>query len=111
MRNGKPSTAMKGFTGILNDKEMEAVTEFVRHEFMVKKNENTALPHQGKRLARPRAPRRRFPFARGELAIDTPWEKLTPEQQQGMRLFRTACITCHDHGKVNDPGKVWDTPR
>lgn len=109
VRNGVPNTAMKGFTGILNDQEMQAVSEFVRYEFMVKKNENTRYhtkengwpDHERHSLA--------FPFARGELAIDTPWDKLTPEQQQGMRLFRSACITCHDHGKVNDPGKVWES--
>ena len=109
VRNGVPNTAMKGFTGILNDQEMQAVSEFLRHEFMVKKNENTRYhtkengwPDHDRHAAA-------FPFARGELAIDTPWDKLTPEQQQGMRLFRTACITCHDHGKVNDPGKVWES--
>jgi cytochrome c oxidase cbb3-type subunit 3 len=109
VRNGTPGTAMKGFIGILTDAEMEAVSQFVRQEFMVKRAENTRYhtkengwpDHERNAVA--------FPFARGDLAIDTPWDKLTPEQQQGMRLFRTACITCHDHGKVNDPGKVWES--
>jgi cytochrome c oxidase cbb3-type subunit 3 len=109
VKNGVPNTAMKGFTGILNDSEMEAVAQFLRQEFMANKAENTRYhtkengwpDHQRNAAA--------FPFARGELAIDTPWDKLTPEQQQGMRLFRSACITCHDHGKVNDPGKAWES--
>ena len=109
VRNGVPNTAMKGFTGILNDQEMQAVSEFLRHEFMVKKNENTRYHTRENGWPDHERHAAAFPFARGELAIDTPWDKLTPEQQQGMRLFRTACITCHDHGKVNDPGKVWES--
>ena len=109
VRNGVPNTAMKGFTGILNDQEMQAVSEFLRHEFMVKKNENTRYHTKENGWPDHERHAAAFPFARGELAIDTPWDKLTPEQQQGMRLFRTACITCHDHGKVNDPGKVWES--
>jgi cytochrome c oxidase cbb3-type subunit III len=109
VRNGTAGSAMKGFTGILSDAEMEAVSQFVRQEFMVKRAENTRYhtkengwpDHERNAVA--------FPFARGELAIDTPFEQLTPEQQQGMRLFRSACITCHDHGKVNDPGTVWES--
>ena len=109
VRNGVPNTAMKGFTGILNDQEMQAVSEFLRHEFMVKKNENTRYHTKENGWPDHERHASAFPFARGELAIDTPWDKLTPEQQQGMRLFRSACITCHDHGKVNDPGKVWES--
>jgi cytochrome c oxidase cbb3-type subunit 3 len=109
VRSGKAGTAMKGFTGIISDKEMEAVSAFVRDEFLVKRAPNTRYhtkengwpDHERNAVA--------FPFARGEIAIDTPWDKLTPPQQQGMRLFRSACITCHDHGKVNDPGKVWES--
>lgn len=109
VRNGKAGTAMKGFTGIIGDKEMEAVSAFVRDEFLLKRAPNTRYhtkengwpDHERNAVA--------FPFARGEIAIDTPWEKLTPEQQQGMRLFRSACITCHDHGKVNEPGQVWES--
>ncbi|GAB3767517.1 hypothetical protein GCM10028796_29440 [Ramlibacter monticola] len=109
VKHGKPGTAMKGFTGILDEREMQAVSEFVRDEFLLKRAPNTRYhtkengwpDHERNAVA--------FPFAKGELAIDTPWEQLTPEQQKGMRLFRSACITCHDHGKVNDPGKVWES--
>jgi cytochrome c oxidase cbb3-type subunit III len=109
VRSGIPNTAMKGFTGILDDREMEAVSAFVRDEFLLKRAPNTRYhtkengwpDHERNAVA--------FPFARGELAIDTPWEQLSEEQQKGMRLFRSACITCHDHGKVNDPGKVWES--
>jgi cytochrome c oxidase cbb3-type subunit III len=109
VRDGRPGTAMKGFTGIITAREMDAVTDFVRREFMEQRAENTRYhtvengwpDHERNRVA--------FPFARGELAIDTPWEKLDAQQQQGMRLFRTACITCHDHGRVEQAGTVWES--
>ena len=37
VKHGKPGTAMKGFTGILNEQEMQAVSEFVRDEFLLKR--------------------------------------------------------------------------
>jgi cytochrome c oxidase cbb3-type subunit 3 len=109
VRHGKDGTAMKGFTGIINDREMEAVSHFVRDEFLQKRAPNTRYhtkengwpDHERNAVA--------FPFARGDIAIDTPWEQLNEEQQKGMRLFRSACITCHDHGKVNNPGTVWES--
>lgn len=110
VRHGVPNTAMKGFTGILNDQEMEAVSQFLRQEFLVSRAKNTRYhtreagwPDHEQRYAKA------FPFARGDIAIDTPWDKLSAEQQEGMRMFRTSCITCHDHGKVNDPGKAWES--
>jgi len=109
VKHGKPGTAMKGFTGILNEQEMAAVSQFVRDEFLVKRAPNTRYhtkengwPDHERNVAA-------FPFARGEIAIDTPFEQLSPEQQHGLRLFKSACITCHDHAKVNDPGQVWES--
>ena len=109
VRHGKDGTAMKGFTNVISGKEMEAVSHFVRDEFLQKRAMNTRYhtrengwpDHERNAVA--------FPFARGEIAIDTPWDELNAQQQQGMRLFRSACITCHDHGKVNNPGTVWES--
>ena len=107
--HGKAGTAMKGFQGILAPSEIEAVTDFVRSEFMEQRAVNTRYHttqngwpnHERHQVA--------FPFARGELAIDTPWEQLDGEQQRGKRLFLTACITCHDHGRVQNPGTPWES--
>ncbi len=109
VRDGRKGTAMKGFTGIITPAEMAAVTDFVRHEFMENRAENTRYhtiengwpDHERNRIA--------FPFARGDIAIDTAWELLDPHQQRGKRLFLDACITCHDHGRVNEPGVVWES--
>ncbi len=109
VRHGKAGTAMKGFERVLTQGEIEAVTDFVRTEFMVNKAENTRYhtvengwpDHDRNAVA--------FPFARGEIALDTPWERLSEQQAKGKRLFMAACITCHDHGRVNDPGTVWES--
>jgi len=109
VRDGRSGTAMKGFAGIITLAEMQAVTDFVRHEFMEQRAQNTRYhtveygwpDHERNRIA--------FPFARGEIAIDTPWERLDGEQQRGKRLFLSACITCHDHGRVDEAGAVWES--
>jgi cytochrome c oxidase cbb3-type subunit 3 len=105
--HGKNKTAMHGFSRLLNKKEIESVVDFVRLEFMENKKENTRYHtlengwgnHQRYAIA--------FPFASGEIALDTPWESLTPEQVRGKQLFLTSCITCHDRAIVKDEGVMW----
>ncbi len=107
--DGNPGTAMKSFGNTLTREEIELVVDFVRTEFMQRKAENTRYhtaengwpDHEAKY-----APA--FPFARGEIPIDTPWESLTPAQQRGKRLFMQSCISCHDRAKVMDEGPIWD---
>ena len=107
--HGSPGTAMKSFANTLSKDEIELVVDFVRTEFMERKAENTRYhtvengwpDHEEKYgLA--------FPFARGDIPIDTPWESLTPEQQRGKRLFMQSCISCHDRARVLDEGVIWD---
>lgn len=106
--HGRPNTAMKSFSNLLGPADVEAVVDFVRATFMLKKGRNTAYhtPENGwpdhQRYAAA------FPFALGEIPLDTPWEKLTPQQQEGKRLFMSSCISCHDRAKVRDEGVVWD---
>ena len=98
IKSGRLGTAMMSFEHILQPNEIEAVADFVRQEFMINKAENTRyhtvangwLNHERYKAA--------YPFALGELALDTPWEKLTPEQADGKRLFMATCISCHDKG-------------
>lgn len=105
--HGKPQTAMHGFSRLLNQKETEAVVDFVRLEFMQNKKENTRYHtlengwdnHQRYTIA--------FPFASGKIALDTPWESLTTEQVRGKQLFLTSCVTCHDRAIVKDEGVMW----
>ena len=105
--HGKVDTAMTGFSRVLNARQIEAVVDFVRTEFMLNKQPNTRYHttengwsnHQKYSIA--------FPFATGEIALDKPWETLTRQQIQGKQLFLRSCITCHDRSKVIDEGNIW----
>ena len=106
--NGRSDTAMMPFKTILKENEIAAVVEFIRQEFMISKKLNTAYhtPENGwfglDRYVSA------FPFARGEIPLDTPWRDLTEEQQNGKRLFMSSCITCHDRSKVKSEGAIWE---
>ena len=109
IRSGKPGTAMKGFTGILTPREMAAVTDFVRQEFMVEKAQNTRYHTAANGWANHKRYAAAFPFATGKIPLDTPWEQLTPQQAAGKRLFMSACVSCHDRAHVNNKGLPWDS--
>lgn len=108
LEKGRPGTAMKGFAGILARPEMEAVAAFVRNEFVLAKRKNTQYHTEANGWPNHEKYAAAFPFATGAFPLDTPWEKLTPEQQAGKRLFLSACVSCHDRAKVINEGKVWD---
>jgi cytochrome c oxidase cbb3-type subunit 3 len=108
VRDGVPGTAMKGFRGILTEQEVEDVAAFVRDEFVEKRAPNTRYhtvengwPDHGRYAAA-------FPFARGEIALDADPRGLGEAGRAGRELFLSACITCHDRARVNDPGPVWE---
>lgn len=105
---GRAGTAMQGFANTITAKEIELVVDFVREEFMRNKARNTAYhtPENGWPNHQQYAPA--FPFALGELAIDQPADQLTPEQLLGRRIFMQSCVTCHDRGRVEDEGAIWD---
>lgn len=106
---GKPNTAMIGFSRVLNAEEIALVVDFVRVEFMQNQGPNTRYhtkengwdKHQRYQIA--------FPFATGEIPLDTPWQQLTEEQRRGKRLYLESCITCHDRAIVKDEGETWSS--
>jgi cytochrome c oxidase cbb3-type subunit 3 len=104
---GRPGTGMKSFASVLGAEEIEAVVDFVRSTFIERKDINTYyhIPENGW----PRHERYRdaYPFALGELALDTPDEELGEEQRRGKRLFMSSCITCHDRARLNDDRTLW----
>lgn len=107
VRDGKPGTAMKGFKGVISERDMENVVDFVRVEFMRNKAQNTRyhIPENG--WANHERNKLAFPFATGQIPLDTPWDKLSPDEQRGKRLFLSTCVSCHDHARTQDPGPVW----
>lgn len=109
IQSGRPGTAMMSFASILQPNEIAAVTDFVRHEFMVEKAENTRYHTEANGWFNLQRYAAAFPFALGEIALDTPWEKLTPQQADGKRLFMTSCVSCHDRARENDAQIRWES--
>ena len=109
VREGRNGTAMKSFRGILNDVEIEAVGTFVAHEFVRDKARNTAYHTAANGWPRHERFATAFPFARGEIALDTPVESLTAAQRSGRHLFLSTCISCHDRARVQDEGPAWSS--
>jgi cytochrome c oxidase cbb3-type subunit 3 len=107
--DGRDGTAMQGFANTISEEEIGLVVDFVRLEFMENKAANTRYHtiENGWPNHEQYAPA--FPFALGEVAIDTLDHELTPAQIIGKRIFMQSCITCHDRARVNEEGVIWDT--
>ncbi|NGZ05974.1 MAG: cytochrome c [Magnetococcales bacterium] len=107
--NGVPNTAMMGFATVLTAEEIALVAGFVREEFMVRKAENTRYHIASNGWANHERYADAYPFARGDLPLDRPDEALNPEQRRGKILYLNACISCHDRGRVEQEGPIWET--
>ncbi|GAB4348782.1 MAG: hypothetical protein Kow006_09840 [Gammaproteobacteria bacterium] len=108
VRDGRPGTAMKPFHNTLTESEIERVVDFVRREFMERGADNTRYHTAENGWPDHERYRAAYPFATGEVALDTPWEALNPRQQRGKRLFLASCISCHDRSHVADPRVTWE---
>ncbi len=106
--HGRPGSAMQGFATVLSTAEVNAVVDFVRQEFMVAKAVNTRYHTPENGWPQHQRYAAAFPFARGELPLDSPPETLTPEQRAGRRLFMATCVSCHDRARVRDAGAPWE---
>lgn len=108
--DGRAGTAMMSFKGMLKPHEIEAVVDFVRQEFMARKAENTRYHTPENGWPNHERYKAAYPFAQGEIPLDTPWETLTPAQRTGKQLFMSSCVTCHEGSRTKggkDPA-VWD---
>ncbi|MFZ5593969.1 MAG: c-type cytochrome [Pseudomonadota bacterium] len=100
--HGRPGTAMMAFKGVLKPDEIEAVVDFVRQAFMSRKEKNTRYHTPENGWPRHERYQAAFPFAQGEIPLDTPWESLTSAQREGRRLFMSGCVTCHEGSRSKD---------
>lgn len=107
VKNGKPDTAMHGFDRLLDNNEIQAVVDFVRDEFMLKKKINTRYHTVENGWPDHQRYSHAYPFATGEIALDTPDENLEMEQLRGKQLYLTSCISCHDWARVEEEGDIW----
>lgn len=108
LRNGRPATAMKSFTGILSEREMSAVAGFVVNEFVVNKAPNTHYHTAENGWPDHQRYRQAFPFATGEIPLSRPWESLDESQAAGKRLYLASCVSCHDRGAPSQDDTAWD---
>ncbi len=105
---GRDGTAMVGFSSVLQDDEINAVVEYIRTEFM--SGEKSGLVYHSSENGWDNHERyaAAFPYATGEIPLERKWDQLTTEQQNGKRLYMTACISCHDRGNMKESGEIWD---
>ena len=108
LQQGRDGTAMVSFNSVLDTSEINAVVEYVRTEFMSGEKPKLLYHTPANGWENHDRYASAFPFANGELPLDTHWEDLTLNQQQGKRLFMNACISCHDRARVKDEGDIWD---
>jgi cytochrome c oxidase cbb3-type subunit 3 len=106
---GVPGTAMQPFGRLLSSTEIEAVSRFVLQTMIRQRRPNTLYHTVENGWPQHERYRAAYPFALGEIALDSDPARLTPEQQQGRRLFMSSCISCHDHARVREPGQVWES--
>lgn len=99
--NGKPGTAMMGFSSKLTDAEMNAVVEFIRHNFMERQKYNTQYHTEGNGWLDFDRYATAFPFVKGARAIDD--SDLEAGDRVGLQLFLGTCITCHEGRSLKLP--------
>lgn len=109
VRDGKPGSAMQGFVKMLTGDEISLVVDFVRLEFMQRRALNTTYHTEENGWPNHARYQLAFPFALGELALDTPDQELTAAQLAGKRVFMNGCVSCHDRARVESEGIIWDT--
>ena len=109
VREGKANTAMMSFSSLLNDKEISAVVYFVRKAFIQQKSQNTKYHTEENGWINHAQYQSAYPFALGEIALDTSWVELNESQKQGKTLFLSSCISCHDRANVKKEGVIWES--
>jgi cytochrome c oxidase cbb3-type subunit 3 len=105
---GVAGTAMASFRATLSAAEIERVVDFVRAEFVVAKARNTAYHTAGNGWPGHERYRAAYPFATGEIPMDRPWDALDAAQTAGKRLYLSACVSCHDRGRVTREDSPWE---
>ncbi|MCU7804883.1 MAG: c-type cytochrome [Candidatus Thiodiazotropha sp. (ex Lucinoma borealis)] len=108
VREGRYGTAMKPFAGVLSNDEIEAVVNYVRHNFMQNHAPNTLYHTEENGWPAHERFLDSFPFATGEISLDAPAAFLTDVQRRGLKLYFTSCISCHDRSQVDIARVSWE---
>lgn len=108
VRKGRGKTAMKPYADRLSRDEISAVVDFIRSEFMEKRQRNTRYHTKANGWPNHKRYALAFPFAIGEIPLDTPYESLSADQRVGRRLYFESCISCHDRSQITEENLVWE---
>lgn len=104
--HGRGGTAMVSYATVLSTAEIAAVVDFIRAEFMrgtpSRRLYHTAAngwpDHDRYRAA--------FPYVLGTRPVSAE-DTAGPVAREGLRLYRTACSTCHDRDMPGSAPPVW----
>ncbi|RZS58160.1 c-type cytochrome [Sphaerotilus mobilis] len=109
LREGRPGTAMTAFTSRLDADGMAVLADYVVREFVQQRarrsryhSAENGWPAHDRHAAA-------YPFADGRIGLDVPVDTLDDSQRAGRSLFLSACISCHDRSRQDDPGPVWQS--
>ncbi|MDP4299098.1 c-type cytochrome [Leptothrix discophora] len=107
LRDGRPGSAMTSFGARLDDEAMAVLADYVVREFVQRRARRSRYhsvengwPDHDRHAAA-------YPFADGRIGLDAPVEALDAGQRAGRALFLSACISCHDRSRQDDPGPAW----
>ena len=92
IKYGRPGTAMKPFSGILADSEIDAVIAFIREVFVEKRGENIRYHSPENQWG---GFEDKYPEAIRYFLYRGDERNLTEELARGKRIFRSSCVTCH----------------
>lgn len=107
--NGRPGTAMMPYGNVLSGEEIKAVAEYIRSSFIRSSRSNTKYHTEENGWFNHDRFAESYPFATGEIPLDTPTASLSDAQRRGLRVYIESCISCHDRSKVNDPNVIWES--
>ena len=102
IRNGSPGSAMQGFSTRLRDSQIEAVTAFIRDQFLEGSAANISYHSAVNGWSDNAADSPAAVFATGAQSLATPWESLTERERVGRRIFASSCVSCHARGESTD---------
>ena len=112
LQKGKPGTAMKSFQGILTEKEMMEVANFVVTAFIQRSGNLTSTYYHTPANGWPNHQQYAdaFPFATGKIYMSQPIATLTAAQVRGRELFLSSCVICHSKadGPLADNPVIWE---
>jgi len=108
VRNGKPGSAMQSFARTLSDDDIALVVDFVRQNFMRNKAANSAYHSVENGWSNMQKYAEAFPFARGEIALDTAESELSESQRRGKFIFMNSCVSCHDRARTQQSSTIWE---